>query len=323
MGGSYAIGNFLAERLGKDISEVDFNMLKSEETKKKLGDITFYTATDGNHGRGVAWAANQLGQKSVVYMPKGSSEYRLNKIKAEGADASITDMNYDEAVRLADKNAKATGGEVIQDTAWEGYIKVPTWIMQGYGTLMLEAVEQMRQYGIDAPTHVFLQAGVGAMAGAVQGMIAAIFPQNRPITTIVEPEVANCIFRSAENHKLTNVTGDMFTIMAGLACGEPNPIGWDIIKDYSDAFISCPEYVAADGMRVLGNPLGNDPKVISGESGAVTAGIVYELLTDDSLKELKEKLKLDGNSRVLVISTEGDTDPDSYRNIVWNGAFHK
>lgn len=323
LGGSYAIGNFLAERLGKDISEVDFNMLKSEETKKKLGDITFYTATDGNHGRGVAWAANQLGQKSVVYMPKGSSEYRLNKIKAEGADASITDMNYDEAVRLADKNAKATGGEVIQDTAWEGYIKVPTWIMQGYGTLMLEAVEQMKAYGIDAPTHVFLQAGVGAMAGAVQGMIAAIFPQNRPITTIVEPEVANCIFRSAENHEMTNVTGDMFTIMAGLACGEPNPIGWDIMKDYSDAFISCPEYVAADGMRLLGNPMGNNPRVISGESGAVTAGIVYELLTDENLKELKEKLKLDENSKVLVISTEGDTDPDSYRNIVWNGEFHK
>ena len=107
--------------------------------------------------------------------------------------------------------------------------------------------------------------------------------------------------------------------MAGLACGEPNPIGWDIIKDYSDAFISCPEYVAADGMRLLGNPLGNDPKVISGESGAVTAGIVYELLTDDNLKELKEKLKLDENSKVLVISTEGDTDPDNYRKIVWDG----
>lgn len=319
LGGSYAIGNFLAERLGKNIDEVDFEMLKSKETKEKLGDITFYTATDGNHGRGVAWAANQLGQKSVVYMPKGSSQYRLDKIKAEGSDASITDMNYDEAVRLADKNAKATGGEVIQDTAWEGYTKVPVWIMQGYGTLMLEAVDQMKEYGIDAPTHVFLQAGVGAMSGAVQGIIASLYPENRPITTIVEPEVANCIFLSAQNKKITNVTGDMFTIMAGLACGEPNPIGWDIMNDYSDAFISCPEYVAADGMRVLGNPLGNDPKVISGESGAVTTGIVYEILTDENLKELKEKLKIDENSKILVISTEGDTDPDSYRRIVWDG----
>ena len=323
LGGSYAIGNFLAEKLEKNIDEVDFDMLKSKETKEKLGDITFYTATDGNHGRGVAWAANQLGQKSVVYMPKGSSQYRLDKIKAEGADASITDMNYDEAVRLADKNAKATGGEVIQDTAWEGYVKVPMWIMQGYGTLMLEAVEQMKEYGIDAPTHVFLQAGVGAMAGAVQGMIASIYPENRPITAIVEQEVANCIFCSAKNKKMTNVTGDMFTIMAGLACGEPNPIGWDIMKDYSDAFISCPEYVAADGMRVLGNPLGNDPKVISGESGAVTSGIVYEILTDENLKELKEKLKIDENSKILVISTEGDTDPDNYRKIVWDGEFSR
>ncbi|WP_242978099.1 diaminopropionate ammonia-lyase [Garciella nitratireducens] len=321
LGGSYAIGNLLAQRLGLSIEEVNFEMLRSKEIKEKLGEITFVTATDGNHGRGVAWAANQLGQKSVVYMPKGSSEYRLNNIKKEGADASITDMNYDDAVRLATENAKKYGWEVIQDTAWKGYEDVPKWIMQGYSTLMLEVVEQMEKIKVEKPTHVFVQAGVGSLAGAVQGFLAAYYGEDRPITVVVEPNKADCIYRSAKNKKRTFVTGDMDTIMAGLACGEPNTIGWEILKDYTDAFISCPEYVSANGMRILGNPLKGDTKVISGESGAVTTGIVYSILTDEKQKDLKQELKIDENSRILVISTEGDTDPKHYRKVVWDGLY--
>ncbi len=321
LGGSYAIGNLLAKRLGRSIEEVNFEMLRSKEIKEKLGEITFVTATDGNHGRGVAWAANQLGQKSVVYMPKGSSEYRLNNIKKEGADATITDMNYDDAVRLATENANKYGWEVIQDTAWEGYEDIPKWIMQGYSTLMLEAVEQMEEIKIEKPTHVFVQAGVGSLAGAVQGFLAAYYREDRPTTMVVEPNKADCIYRSAKNKQRTFVTGDMDTIMAGLACGEPNTIGWEILNDYTDAFISCPEYVTANGMRVLGNPLKGDDRVISGESGAVTTGMVYSILTDEKLKDLKEQLKIDKNSRILVISTEGDTDPEHYRKIVWDGLY--
>jgi diaminopropionate ammonia-lyase len=179
----------------------------------------------------------------------------------------------------------------------------------------------MEEMKIEKPTHVFIQAGVGSLAGAVQGFIAAYYGEDRPITVVVEPNKADCIYRSGKNKKITNVTGDMNTIMAGLACGEPNPIGWEILNDYSDAYISCPEYIAANGMRVLGNPLNGDDKVISGESGAVTTGIVYSILKDEDLKDLKEQLKLDENSRVLVVSTEGDTDPDYYREIVWNGVY--
>lgn len=321
LGGAYAIGNLLAKRLGLSIEEVNFEMLRSKEIKEKLGEITFVTATDGNHGKGVAWAANQLGQKSVVYMPKGSSKYRLNNIKKEGADATITDMNYDDAVRLATENAKKYGWEMIQDTAWEGYEDVPKWIMQGYSTLMLEAVEQIEKIKMKKPTHVFVQAGVASLAGAVQGFLAAYYGQDRPITVVVEPNKADCIYRSAKNKRRTFVTGDMNTIMAGLACGEPNIIGWEILRDYTDAFISCPEYVTANGMRVLGNPLKGDDRVISGESGAVTAGMVYSILTDEKLKDLKEQLKIDENSRILVISTEGDTDPEHYRKIVWDGLY--
>lgn len=321
LGGSYAIGNLLAQKLGLSIDEISFNMLKSKEIKDKLGEITFVTATDGNHGKGVAWVAQQLEQKAVVYMPKGSSLIRLNSIKETGAQASITDLNYDEAVRFANDNAQKYGWQIVQDTAWEGYEDVPRWIMQGYSTLMLEAIEQMQEMKIEKPTHVFVQAGVGSLAGAVQGFLSSLYGEEQPITVIVEPNKADCFYRSAKNNKKTIVTGDMDTIMNGLACGEPNTIGWEIINHYSDAFISCPEYISANGMRILGNPLRGDEKVISGESGAVTTGILYSILKDKKLSSLKEKLKIDENSKVLLISTEGDTDPVNYRKIVWDGMY--
>lgn len=321
LGGSYAMGKYLADRLGVPIEELTFEKLKSPEVKEKIGEITFTTATDGNHGRGVAWAANQLGQKSVVYMPKGSSLIRLNNIKACGAEAYITEFNYDDAVRLSLKNANEHGWIIVQDTAWEGYEDIPTWIMQGYATMAAEALEQINALGIEKPTHVFVQAGVGSLAGSVQGFFADIFGEDRPITAIVEPDKADCIYKSALAGELKTVGGDMDTIMAGLACGEPNPIGWNILRDYSDMYFSCSDEIAARGMRILGNPLGDDPRVISGESGAVTPGILSYILQSPDLKEVKELLKLDENSRILVFNTEGDTDPDRYRSIVWDGEF--
>lgn len=321
LGGSYAIGNYLAKRLGKSITEMPYKKLVSGEIKRELGDITFVTATDGNHGRGVAWTAKQLQQKSVVYMPKGSAEERLMNIRAEGADASITDLNYDEAVRLANSQAEQKGWVMVQDTAWEGYEDIPGWIMQGYGTMGYEAYMQLPE----KPTHIFLQAGVGSMAGAVAGFFASVYGEDRPIITIVEPNKADCIYKTAEaaDGKLHFVTGDMDTIMAGLACGEPCSIGWNVLRDYADNFISCPDYAAAQGMRVLGNPEAGDTKVVSGESGASAFGCIAEIMRDKTLVELKNKLKLDENSKVLFFSTEGDTDKENYKSIVWDGAYQR
>lgn len=321
LGGSYAIGNYLAKRLGKSITEMPYEKLVSGEIKRELGDITFVTATDGNHGRGVAWTAKQLQQKSVVYMPKGSAEERLMNIRAEGADASITDLNYDEAVRLANSQAEQKGWVMVQDTAWEGYEDIPGWIMQGYGTMGYEAYMQLPE----KPTHIFLQAGVGSMAGAVAGFFASVYGGERPIITIVEPNKADCICKTAEaaDGKLHFVTGDMDTIMAGLACGEPCSIGWNVLRDYADNFISCPDYAAAQGMRVLGNPEAGDTKVVSGESGASAFGCIAEIMRDKTLVELKNKLKLDENSKVLFFSTEGDTDKENYKSIVWDGAYQR
>lgn len=319
LGGSYTIGNYLAHRLGMDISELSYEKLISKEVHDKIGDITFVTATDGNHGRGVAWTANRLRQKSVVYMPKGSALERLNNIRALGADASITDLNYDDAVRLANEGAEKNGWVMVQDTAWPGYEDIPGWIMEGYTTMAAEAVEQLKGA---KPTHIFLQAGVGAMSGGITGFFADLYgDEERPIITIVEPNKADCIYRTAEadDGQLHFVKGDMNTIMAGLACGEPCTIGWKVLHDHADNFVSMPDYVAAEGMRVLGNPLPGDPRVISGESGAATAGFVAEVLRNESLDWLRRQLKLDENSRILCFSTEGDTDRENYRRIVWDG----
>ncbi|MDL0315488.1 diaminopropionate ammonia-lyase [Clostridioides difficile] len=323
LGGSYSMGRYLAQRLDTDISELGYDKLTSKEIKEKLGEITFFTATDGNHGRGVAWTANKLGQKSVVLMPKGSSEFRLNKIKGEGADASITDLNYDDAVRLANDYAEADDhGVMVQDTAWDGYEEIPAWIMQGYGTMAQEAIEQLKEYGVDRPTHVFVQAGVGSLAGAVQGYVASIYDEC-PITVVVEADEADCYYKSAEagDGKPRFVGGDMPTIMAGLACGEPNTIGFEVLKNHAAAFVSAPDWVSAKGMRTLGNPLNGDEKVISGESGAVTTGLLVAAMEREDLADLRKDLKLDENSRILLISTEGDTDPDKYRSIVWDGEY--
>lgn len=320
LGGSFAMGRYLADKLGEDIKDLPYERLTSDEVRGKLGDITFVTATDGNHGRGVAWTANRLKQNSVVYMPKGSSLQRLENIKAEGAEASITDMNYDDAVRLAAKYADDHNGLMVQDTAWEGYEKIPAWIMQGYGTMALEALEQLNAIKVLKPTHIFVQAGVGSLAGAVQGFFASEFGDECPKTVIVESNLADCFYKSAiaNDGEARFVGGDMQTIMAGLACGEPNTIGWEVLKNHSTAFVSCPDWVSAKGMRILGNPLKGDTKVTSGESGAVTTGLLYEIMTNKDYKDLKEALELDENSRVLLFSTEGDTDPEKYREIVWN-----
>jgi len=315
LGGSWAIADYLKVRLGIE-GEVTFGTLRAALEGRE--PITFITATDGNHGRGVAWTARVLGQKAVVYMPKGSAAERLENIRVQGAQAMITEYNYDDTVRMAARDGEKNGWVLVQDTAWPGYETIPTRIVQGYGTLALEIVEQLRSWGDGAPTHLFLQAGVGSFAGAVLGCMVETYSKDYPITTIMEPDKADCVYRSAaaDDGKLHFVTGDMDTIMAGLACGEPCTVVWPVLNSYADAFVSCEDETAADGMRLLGKPTGEDPVVVSGESGAVGVGLLARIMSGQQ-EELRKALKLDENSRVLLISTEGDTDQENYRNIVF------
>lgn len=324
LGGSYAMGRYIAKELGKDISELPYNVLSSDKLREEFGQATFFTATDGNHGRGVAWAANRLGQKAVVRMPKGTTKTRFDNIAKEGAVVTIEEVNYDDCVRMAAAEAaKTEHGIIVQDTAWEGYEEIPSWIMQGYGTLVREADQQLKEDGVQRPTHVFVQAGVGSLAGAVVGYFANKYRDNPPVMAVCEASAADCLYRSAvaKTGNLVNVSGDLQTIMAGLACGEGNTIGWDILKNHVTVFASCPDWMSAKATRIYANPLENDPHIISGESGSVPLGFCYTALHDADAADLKEALKLDENSVILVISTEGDTDPVRYREIVWDGLY--
>lgn len=314
LGGSYSLAALISNKLGYNLNDLTYEQIVAPTTKEKLGDVTFVTATDGNHGRGVAWTAKLLNQKSVVYMPKGSALERLNNIKALGAHAEILDLNYDDAVRFANKMAEENSWELVQDTSWENYEEIPKTIMQGYTTMGHEIVDQIET----APTHIFLQAGVGAMAGAMTAFFSDYYKDNKPTIVIVEPDKADCLYNTASSNdgKIHSVGGDLNTIMAGLACGEPCEIAWNVLDSYADAFVSMPDEIAKIGMRTLGKPLQGDTPIISGESGAATTGFLVELLSTDNYADLKKSLNINENSTILCISTEGDTDKENYKKIL-------
>ncbi|GHV54798.1 PLP-dependent lyase/thiolase [Deltaproteobacteria bacterium] len=324
LGGSYAIGRILAERLHIPPENLSREELASPAIKNRLGEITFVTATDGNHGRGVAWTARQFGQKAVIFMPRGSAASRVDNIRATGAQCIVTQGNYDDTVRLANRYAEEQGGVLVQDTAWEGYEITPRHIMQGYMTLAVEILEQLPACGAVCPTHLFLQAGVGSFPGAVLGHMAAVLGADMPLTTIVEPHAAACIYKSfvARDGLPHAVSGDMPTIMAGLACGEPCTISYEVLRDYAAASVSCPDYLAANGMRILAAPRPGDSPIVSGESGAVTCGLLAYMMTTEEGRSMASRLRLDKDATVLLISTEGDTAPSLYRDIVWHGKYH-
>ena len=323
LGGSYAIAREIGIRMGISEEELTLARLLQPDVQARLGQLRFVTATDGNHGRGVAWTAKRLGHRAVVFMPKGTAAERLENILGLGAEASITDCNYDDSVRLARQYAAEHEGIVVQDTSWEGYHNVPLHIMQGYTTMGAEIVEQLAACGGQRPTHVFLQAGVGAMAGAMAGFIADYYKEARPVITIVEPTKADCLYRTAlaNDGKLHMVGCALDSIMAGLCCGEPCSIGWQQLAAYADNFVAMPDKAAALGMRVLGNPVGNDAAVVSGESGAAGLGLAVAALRERDLAQLKGSLQLDAESVILCISTEGATDVANYRRIMWEGAW--
>jgi len=314
LGASYAMARILSKELNFNTHQFTFKDILLN--REKINHFTFVTATDGNHGRAVAWVASQFGCKAVVYMPKGSSKARLEAIHALGAEASILDCNYDEAVEFAQKTAEENSWMLLQDTSFPGYEEIPENIMQGYSTLLTEAMSQDKEGEF---THVVVQAGVGALAAGILSSLCNLFKKQKPVFILVEASGAPCFYKSVKigDGKPHTVHGDLKTIMAGLACGKPSNIAWEILKAGAEAFISCSDEVAEKGMRVLGNPLGEDTRIVSGESGAVTLGFVYLLLNDKKYENMKNDLKINADSKILFFSTEGDTDPRHYREVVW------
>ncbi len=289
-------------------------ILESPENKEIEA---FVTATDGNHGKGVAWASEKVGKKAFVYMPKGSVRSRVDAVAAIGdTEVEVTELNYADAVKHAAKFAEDNGYILVQDTGFDGYEDIPNYITQGYTTMVRESLNQLKNAGINKPTHVFIQAGVGSVAGAVAGYVASVFGEGRPIVTIVEPTDVGCIFESAKKGDIAVIDGMVETDMAGLNCGEPNIFTWPILRDYADFYAKCQDWVTWQGMRRYADPVDPDPRIVSGESGAVSLGLVENLLTDPDLIKYKEEMRLDGDSVILLFNTEGDTDPVNYEKII-------
>ena len=321
LGVSYAAAHALAKYKRLDTSGLTFSSLCAAlwaDPQK----VTFFAATDGNHGKGLAWIARKLHQNAKIYMPAGSSPRRMEAIRREGAIALITDLNYDACVQQTARLAAKTPDSVfVQDTAWEGYTEIPAGIMLGYGTLIREALEQMKNEHGCEPSHVFVQAGVGSLAGAVQSYLLGRFPENPPKVIVVESSSADCFLRSKKNGVYTpvNLSLEPPTVMAGLSCGESSLIGRSILERHAAAFVSIPDRITAAGMRILAAPLRGDPAIVSGESGAAGFAAMWEILSNPECRPFKDALGINTESRILCISTEGATDPDRYRQIVWGG----
>ena len=307
LGGIYAVARAAGRLLGLVPDRITFPELKKPEYREVLGRLTFATATDGNHGKGVAWAAGLLGCPAKVFMPRGSSPRRAQAIRDAGqAEVTITPWNYDDTVNYVSECAAKNVWVLVQDTSWFGYEQVPKWIMQGYTTMAQEAAEQTTEI----PTHIFLQAGVGAMAGAVTGYFRARYGENCPKIVLVEPDGAACIYESMEagDGQPHTAKGNGETIMAGLNCGSPCTVAWDILRDYGSYALHCGDEAARLGMRTLGQY-----GIVSGESGAAGVGAFLELIKDPAQKE---KPGIGPDSRILFFSTEGNTDPESYEKIM-------
>lgn len=327
LGSVYAMARIISRELGlgMDLPEgLDYDRLTTPEVRQRTAGMVFVTATDGNHGKGVAWSAEQFGCRAVVYMPQGTQACRVEAIKAiNHTEVAVTEWNYDDTVRFAARQAAEHGWFLVQDTAWEGYEEIPRLITQGYATMAVEALEQLVERGSGQPTHVFLQAGVGSMAAGVLGYLAHVQRGNPPIATVVEPTAAACVFASVQagDGAPHAISGNPQTIMAGLNCGEPSALAWPVLRDQAAFFASCPDYVAAEGMRALARPKGADPQVIAGESGAAGFGLLYLLLQKPELAEYRQDLGLDEASVILVFNTEGETDRESYHEIVAEGKY--
>jgi len=312
LGASWAIYRYISEqyfmKTGQELKPYDF--LKPEIINK-AGKFTFCTATDGNHGRAVAWTANTLGQKSVIFMPENSVQSRIDNIIKEGAELRLIKGNFDECVAEADKEANKNGWVLISDTAYGNYTKIPTDVMSGYYTLFMEIFQQIPE----VPDIVLLQAGVGAMAACGAVCLTHAFADKLPQIVVVEPIEADAFLQSALAGSPQPSKGSYQSIMAGLNCGASS-VAWPILSSHAKAFMAIPDNYAKIAMRKYYYSQKDDASVVSGESGAAGLAGLIALCTDERYAGLKTALHINPNTKVLLINTEGDTDPENFAAII-------
>jgi len=316
LGATYAIYRFINHELAARGAPPVFPSDFYRSAKVIPPDtFTFCTATDGNHGRGVAWAARKLKQRAVIYMPANTVAARINNIKAEGAEVIIVDGTYDDAVTTATEQAGKHGWQIISDTSWPGYADIPRWIMAGYTTMFRE-IDQQQTPGTTINL-VFVQAGVGALAAAAAWYYNQGQGRATPQLVSVEPTDADCLLesiRSPDGHPRQS-RGAQNSIMAGLNCGTPSPIAWPLICSGFDMFIAVPDEFSMRAMQSFYLPEADDPRIISGESGAAGLAALLALREDDSLNIARSALHLSSDTTILLLNTEGDTDPVHFQQI--------
>lgn len=311
LGGAYAVAQLLrrevARRKGIDLPEMA-EILDGHHADTIAG-ITVCCATDGNHGRSVAWGARTFGCACVIFIHATVSEGRKDAIESFGAKVVRTEGNYDDSVRIAQETATDKGWFVVSDTSYPGYTDVPRDVMQGYEIMAAEAGEALDE----PPTHIFLQTGVGGMAAAVAAHFKRRYGAERPKIVLADPDRSACWLETIRAGQPVAVEGELDTIMAGLACGEVSLLAWDILRETADAVVSVGDDAAVAMMRRLAEGTGGDPAIVAGESAV--AGLVA-LLDVAGSRDARAALDLDSGSRVLVFGTEADTDPDLYAELV-------
>ncbi len=304
LGGAYAVARLLADRLGMTTAE-----LRSGRARDRAREIMVTTASAGNHGRSVAWGARMAGCPCRVYVHAGVSSGRTAAIEALGAEVVRIDGSYDDAVRICAGESATKGWFVVSDTSYENYLQVPRQVMAGYTLLAAEALEQVR-----APiTHLFVQAGVGGLAAALAARFWMEMGENRPRLVIVESEHAACMMASARRGRATPVRVRTESVMGGMSAGAPSLIAWEIVRRAAAHFVTVPDAPVGAAMRLLASGDAGERPLEAGECAA--AGVLA-LIGAGCNEPLRRAMGLDGESRVLLIGTEGATDPETYRKLV-------
>ncbi|MEL6298457.1 MAG: diaminopropionate ammonia-lyase [Pseudomonadota bacterium] len=311
LGGAYAVFRSLQRALAqRGITEATSAAdLAAGAHREVVSELVVTSATDGNHGRSVAWGARMFGCRAVIFIHQTVSDGRRDAIAAYGADVIRTRGNYDASVRHAFAQAQEHGWHMVQDTATETYREVPADITHGYGLIADEIVDQVT----DPPTHVIVQAGVGGLASALCLRFWQMHAERRPRFIALEPTNAACVAASLTSGHPVAITGDTETIMAGLACGEVSQLAWEVLATGADAAIVIDDEWSRVGVRQLADPVGDDPAIVGGEC---SGGAVGALVALKQRPDLRSALSLDADARVVVIGTEGATDPSIYRDIV-------
>lgn len=313
LGGAYAALRVLQRQVSAQSgSPVTLSEIRDGRHSDTCAKITLVSATDGNHGRSLAWGCRQFGAPCRIYIHAEVSEGRAEAMRELGATVIRIDGDYDDSVTLARKEAEDNGWFVVSDTSWPGYSDPPRDVMAGYSVMTREVCEALDT----APTHVFLQGGVGGLAASVAAALRQFWQNDSPRVIIVEPDLAACLIESARQGKATAVEIAEETIMAGLSCGEPSEMAWEILREEVSDFVTIPDSIVAPTVRRLARPTGGDPVIEAGESAV--AGLAA-LIAARNNAVMSKKLGLDSNSRVLLIGSEGITDLEIFAEIMKGG----